>query len=115
MPGLNSTRAEAAERSSHLAIESYQVSLDLTLGDEIFESTTVVKFSCNKAGYETFIDAVGRNVIKATLNGQVVDTANYDGESIFIKNLATQNELVIHMNGLYSKTGEGLSRSWHFF
>ncbi len=111
MPGLNSTRAEAAERSSHLAIESYQVSLDLTLGDEIFESTTVVKFSCNKAGYETFIDAVGRNVIKATLNGQVVDTANYDGESIFIKNLATQNELVIHMNGLYSKTGEGLQRS----
>ena len=111
MPGLNSTRAEAAERSSHLAIESYQVSLDLTLGDEIFESTTVVKFFCNKAGYETFIDAVGRNVIKATLNGQVVDTANYDGESIFIKNLATENELVIHMNGLYSKTGEGLQRS----
>ena len=111
MPGLNSTRAEAAERSNHLAIKSYQVSLDLTLGDEIFESTTVVKFSCNKAGYETFIDAVGRNVIKATLNGQVVDTANYDGESIFIKNLATENELVIHMNGLYSKTGEGLQRS----
>ena len=111
MPGLNSTRAEAAERSSHLAVESYQVSLDLTLGDEIFESTTVVKFSCNKAGYETFIDAVGRNVIKATLNGQVVDTANYDGESIFIKNLATENELVIHMNGLYSRTGEGLQRS----
>ena len=111
MPGLNSTRAEAAERSNHLAIKSYQVSLDLTLGDEIFESITVVKFSCNKAGYETFIDAVGRNVIKATLNGQVVDTANYDGESIFIKNLATENELVIHMNGLYSKTGEGLQRS----
>ena len=111
MPGLNSTRAEAAERSSHLAIKSYQVSLDLTLGDEIFESTTVVNFSCNKAGYETFIDAVGKNVIKATLNGQIVDTANYDGESIFIKNLATENELVIHMNGLYSKTGEGLQRS----
>ncbi len=111
MPGLNSTRAEAAERSNHLAIKSYQVSLDLTLEDEIFESITVVKFSCNKAGYETFIDAVGRNVIKATLNGQAVDTANYDGESIFIKNLATENELVIHMNGLYSKTGEGLQRS----
>ncbi len=111
MPGLNSTRAEAAERSNHLVIKSYQVSLDLTLGDEIFESITVVKFSCNKAGYKTFIDAVGRNVIKATLNGQAVDTANYDGESIFIKNLATENELVIHMNGLYSKTGEGLQRS----
>lgn len=111
MPGLNSTRAEAAERSSHLVIQSYQVTLDLSVGDEVFESKTIVKFTCNKAGYETFIDAVGKNVIKATLNGEVVDTAKYDGESIFLKNLASQNELVIHMNGLYSKTGEGLQRS----
>ena len=103
MPGLNSTRAEAAERSSHLVIQSYQVTLDLSVGDEVFESKTIVKFTCNKAGYETFIDAVGKNVIKATLNGQVVDTANYDGESIFIKNLATENELVIHMNGFTQK------------
>jgi len=111
VPGLNSTRAEAAERSSHLVIQSYQVTLDLSVGDEVFESKTIVKFTCNKAGYETFIDAVGKNVIKATLNGEVVDTAKYDGESIFLKNLASQNELVIHMNGLYSKTGEGLQRS----
>ena len=78
MPGLNSTRAEAAERSNHLAIKSYQVSLDLTLGDEIFDSITVVKFSCNKAGYETFIDAVGRNDVVgeglATDAGTFADT-----------------------------------------
>ncbi|MFN7802074.1 MAG: aminopeptidase N, partial [Actinomycetes bacterium] len=65
----------------------------------------------NKPGYSTFIDAVGKSVISATLNGQVVDTANYDGESIFINNLAAENELVIKLNGLYSKTGEGLQRS----
>ncbi len=111
MPGLNSTRAEAAERSAHLSIKSYEVDLDLTQGDELFISHTVVKFSCNKPGYSTFIDAVGKSVISATLNGQVVDTANYDGESIFINNLAAENELVIKMNGVYSKTGEGLQRS----
>ena len=111
MPGLNSTRAEAAERSAHLAVASYELTLDLTTGDETFISETKIKFSCNKPGYETFLDAVGKNVISATLNGQVVDTANYDGESIFIKNLAAENELVIKMNGLYSKTGEGLQRS----
>ena len=111
MPGLNSTRAEAAERSSHLAVESYNLTLDLTKGDEIFESKTIIKFSCNKPGYETFLDAVGKNVISASLNGQELDTSSYDGESFFIKNLAAQNELVIHMNGLYSKTGEGLQRS----
>ena len=111
MPGLNSTRAEAAERSAHLAVASYELTLDLTTGDETFISETKIKFSCNKPGYETFLDAVGKNVISATLNGQNVDTANYDGESIFIKNLAAENELVIKMNGLYSKTGEGLQRS----
>ena len=111
MPGLNSTRAEAAERAAHLSIKAYEVELDLTQGEEIFISHTVVKFTCNQPGYSTFIDAVGKSVISATLNGQVVDTANYDGESIFINNLAAENELVIKLNGLYSKTGEGLQRS----
>lgn len=111
MPGLNSTRAEAAQRAAHLAVASYELTLDLTTGDETFTSETIIKFSCNKPGYDTFLDAVGKNVISATLNGQVVDTSNYDGESIFIKNLALDNELIIKMNGLYSKTGEGLQRS----
>jgi aminopeptidase N len=111
VPGLNSTRAEAAARAAHLAVTSYELTLDLTTGDETFISETIIKFTCNKPGYDTFLDAVGKNVISATLNGQVVDTSNYDGESIFIKNLAAENELIIKMNGLYSKTGEGLQRS----
>ena len=111
MPGLNSTRAEAAARAAHIAVASYELTLDLTTGEESFISETIIKFTCNKPGYDTFLDAVGKNVISATLNGQAVDTANYDGESIFIKNLAADNELIIKMNGLYSKTGEGLQRS----
>ena len=111
MPGLNSTRAEAQARADHLAVQSYQVSLDLTAGDENFTSETIIKFSCNKPGYESFIDAVGKSVISATLNGQAVDTSNYDGESIFLKNLAADNELIIKMITPYSNTGEGLQRS----
>ena len=111
MPGLNSTRAEAQQRANHLVVQSYQVSLDLTAGDENFTSETIVKFSCNKPGYESFIDAVGKSVTSATLNGQVVDISNYDGESIFLKNLASDNELIIKMITPYSNTGEGLQRS----
>jgi len=111
VPGLNSTRAEAAARAAHLEVASYELTLDLTTGDESFISETIIKFTCNKPGYDTFLDAVGKNVISVTLNGQAVDTSNYDGESIFIKNLAADNELIIKMNGLYSKTGEGLQRS----
>ena len=111
MPGLNSTRVESAERSAHLAIDSYDLSLDLTQGESIFTSITKINFTCNTPGFSTFIDAVGESVISATLNGTSVDTSNYDGESIFINNLASENELIIHMNGAYSKTGEGLQRS----
>lgn len=60
MPGLNISRAEARERSSHLAVTSYVVTIDVCQGPENFITTSTVKFSCNKPGYDTFIDAVGK-------------------------------------------------------
>lgn len=110
MPGLNISRKEAAERSSIISTHSYEVSIDVCHGNEIFIAKSKVKFS-GKAGSETFIDAVGRKVISATLNGAPVDTSNYDGETIYIKNLASENELIIEIEAEYSKTGEGLQYS----
>jgi aminopeptidase N len=40
-----------------------------------------------------------------------VDTSNFDGESIFLTNLAADNLLVIEIEAEYSKSGEGLQRS----
>jgi aminopeptidase N len=111
VPGLNLSRAEAKERADHLYINSYVVTLDVTKDEEVFYSKSEVKFSCNKKGYATFIDAVGRSVISATLNNQPVDTSNFDGESIFLTNLEEENHLVIEMQAEYSKSGEGLQRS----
>ncbi|NDA36640.1 MAG: hypothetical protein EBX82_04640 [Actinobacteria bacterium] len=111
MPGNNISRAEAAERSSHLSIKHYEVLLDVSGGAESFIATTKVSFDCNKVGYESFIDAVGKRIISATLNGQSVDVSNYDGESVFLKNLQASNELVIEIEAIYSKSGEGLQRS----
>ena len=111
MPGLNISRAEARERSSHLAVTSYVVTIDVCQGPENFITSSTVKFSCNQPGYDTFIDAVGKKIISATLNGADVDVANYDGESVFLKGLAAENELVIEILGDYSKTGEGLQYS----
>jgi aminopeptidase N len=111
LPGLNSKRNEAQERSAHLKVDSYNVTLDVTGGEETFLSKTIVKFSCNKAGYDTFIDAVAKRVISATLNGKPVDTNNYDGETIFLIGLQTENELVLELEAAYSKNGEGLQRS----
>ena len=111
VPGINLSRSEAKERADHLVIESYQVTLDVTTGAETFYSKSEVVFSCNKPGYSTFIDACGRRVISATLNGAPIDTSNFDGESIFLTNLAAENFLTIEIEGSYSKSGEGLQRS----
>ncbi|MEY4683219.1 MAG: hypothetical protein RL534_638 [Actinomycetota bacterium] len=109
MPGINLTSIEAAERSAILKIDNYKVDLDLTTGDETFNSKAVITFSATP-GSNTFIDAMAKRIIVATLNGQPVDVSNYDGESVFLNNLAAQNELVIEMEAIYSKTGEGLHR-----
>ena len=111
MPGLNLSRNEAKDRAEHLYVNSYAVTLDVTKGEETFYSKSEVSFTCNKPGYSTFIDAVGRSVISATLNGAAVDVSNFDGESIFLTNLAADNTLVIEMEAEYSKSGEGLQRS----
>jgi len=111
MPGLNISRAEARERSAHLSVTSYVVTIDVCHGPENFIAKSTVKFACNKQGYDTFIDAVGKRIISAKLNGADVDVANYDGESVFLKGLAADNELVIEIEGDYSKTGEGLQYS----
>ena len=68
MSGDNLTRLEAQERKALLDVASYDVTLDLTTGPEVFRSTTTVTFTA-KAGASTFIDAFTRTVHSIELNG----------------------------------------------
>ena len=111
MPGNNISRAEAAERSKHLKVNNYKVSVEVTSSEETFLATTEVTFSCNQIGYSTFIDAVGKRIISAELNGAALETANFDGESFALPNLKAENTLRIQVEAIYSKSGEGLQRS----
>ena len=111
MPGINIARSEALERSHHLAVDNYKVFLDVSSPGDTFIAKSTVTFTCTTVGYETFIDAVARRIISATLNGQPVDTSSFDGQTLFLKNLAANNELVIEAEVAYSKTGEGLQKS----
>jgi len=111
MPGINISRSEALERSEHLAVDSYNVFLDVSKAGDTFTATSTVKFSCKTPGYNTFIDAVALRIISATLNGQSVDTSTFDGQTLFINNLAAENELTIEAEVAYSNTGEGLQKS----
>ncbi len=111
MPGINISRSEARERSSRLAVDSYEVFLDVSGSGNTFFARSRVKFSCNNLQFETFIDAVAFRVISATLNGAPVNLNGYDGQTIFLENLSSTNELVIEVEVPYSKSGEGLQKS----
>jgi aminopeptidase N len=109
VPGDNLTRLEAQERKALVSVDSYDVTLDLTTGAEVFRSTTVVRFTA-KAGASTFIDAFTRTVHSIDLNGAAVDTAAADGVRIQLDNLAADNVLTIVADAEYTNSGEGLHR-----
>ncbi|WP_306232784.1 aminopeptidase N [Agrococcus beijingensis] len=110
MPGENLTRAEAQERAALVDVDSYDIALDLTTGDETFRSTTTVKFRADE-GASTFIDHISRTVHAVTLNGTELDaSAVNDGVRIQLDGLAAENELTVVSDALYGNTGEGLHR-----
>jgi aminopeptidase N len=108
----NLTRDEARERARLLRVESYEVALDLTEGEERFESVTTVRFTSTTPGASTFIDLHGAHVRKVTLNGQDLDVAAYDAEKgrFPLPSLAATNELRVDADCSYMRTGEGLHR-----
>jgi aminopeptidase N len=110
VPGVNLTREEAKERSHSVKVHSYEIDLDLTSGTETFIVKTRIKFAGLKVGAPTFLDAVGKRVISATLNGQPFEVKDYDGETIHIPSLAAENDLFVELEGIYSNSGEGLHR-----
>ncbi|MCZ3385677.1 MAG: aminopeptidase N [Actinomycetia bacterium] len=109
MPGENLTRDEARERASLLAVDRYDVTLDLTTGNETFHSDTTVHFSA-ESGVSTFIDLIAPRVTSITLNGADIDVSAFDGARVELVGLAASNELRIVADCAYMNTGEGLHR-----
>jgi aminopeptidase N len=69
-----------------------------------------LNFAGLKPGQSTFIDALGKRVISASLNGVAFEVKDYDGQTIHLPALAAENELCLEIEGIYSNTGEGLHR-----
>ncbi|UCR89309.1 aminopeptidase N [Mycetocola spongiae] len=110
MPGENLTRIEAAERAAIVSTRSYNISIDLTRGDEVFRTVSTVDFQAT-AGASTFIDAITRTVHSVTLNGVALDVNDVnDGVRIRLDNLAAENTLVVDADHAYTNTGQGLHR-----
>jgi aminopeptidase N len=109
VPGTNIKQSEAEERSAIVKVSSYAIDLDLTTGAENFRVKTTVKFAGLKPGATTYIDCVGARVMSAKLNGVDFDP-RFDGETIYLPEIAAENILEIEHDGVYSNSGEGLHR-----
>jgi aminopeptidase N len=109
----NLTREEAQERARVLAVDSYDVSLDLTTAEKdsrTFTSSSLVRFSCSEPGATPHIDITADAITEATLNGERIDTSGFTGKRLTLPPLAETNELRIVAECVFMRTGEGLHR-----
>jgi aminopeptidase N len=109
------TRQQTSERAALLTVDSYTVHLDLTRGDKVFGSTSVIVFDCAEPGAATYADLVAETVHDITLNGMPVDpaTAWADGR-IALPDLAARNELRVVAECEYASDSKGMHRAVDF-
>lgn len=108
MPVL--TRDEAQTRAQLLDVHRYTVELDLTTGDETFDSRTVIRFTARAAG-DTFVELKPAALRSVTLDGQDLDPETLDANRLALTGLTEgEHELRIDAAMRYSRTGEGMHR-----
>ncbi|MFH8793168.1 aminopeptidase N [Streptomyces sp. NPDC017941] len=104
------TRAEAQTRAQLLDVRRYEVDLDLTTGEDTFDSRTVIAFTAAADG-DTFVELKPARLRSVTLDGTALDPADLDGNRLALRGLtAGEHELRVDAAMAYSRTGEGMHR-----
>ncbi|MEV5912020.1 aminopeptidase N [Streptomyces chartreusis] len=104
------TRDEAQTRAQLLDVHRYTIELDLTTGDETFDSRTVIAFTA-RTDADTFVEVKPAELRSVTLDGRPLDPETLDGNRLPLKGLAAgEHELRIDAAMRYSRTGEGMHR-----
>ncbi|OFA53266.1 aminopeptidase N [Streptomyces fradiae] len=104
------TRDEARTRARLLDVHRYTVDLDLTRGDDVFGSTTVIRFTAATAG-DTFADVEPARLRRVLLDGHDLDPALLRDNRLPLTGLtAGEHELRVEADMRYTRTGEGMHR-----
>ncbi|MEV7451022.1 aminopeptidase N [Streptomyces nigra] len=104
------TRDEAQTRAQLLDVHRYSIALDLTTGDDTFDSHTVIAFT-TRADADTFVELKPAHLRSVTLDGSPLDPETLDGNRLPLKGLtAGEHELRVDAAMRYSRTGEGMHR-----
>jgi aminopeptidase N len=104
------TQAEAERRGALLAVQRYDVAVDLTAlptGPEV-RCVSTVAFTCHEPGADTFVDCAAQ-VLSATLNG-VALAPGADGR-ITLTGLAERNVLRVESVQANTTDGEGVHKA----
>ncbi|MGI5351654.1 aminopeptidase N [Streptomyces sp. CA-250714] len=105
------TRAEAQGRARVVAVRQYAVDLDLTRGEDVFGSTTVVRFAALESGVNTFVEVRPRELVRAELDGVAIDPEELREGRLPLRGLAAgEHELRVEALMPYSRLGEGMHR-----
>lgn len=103
------TRDEAQTRAQLLDVQHYTVDLDLTTGDETFESTTLIRFTARTAG-DTFVELKPVTLHSLLLDGEPLDPASLVENRVPLSLTEGEHELRAVTTMRYSRTGEGMHR-----
>ncbi|MFG2901180.1 aminopeptidase N [Streptomyces zaomyceticus] len=103
------TRDEAQTRAQLLDVQHYTVDLDLTTGDETFESTSLIRFTARTAG-DTFVELKPETLHSALLDDAPLDITTLEGNRLPLRLGAGEHVLRITATMRYSRTGEGMHR-----
>lgn len=75
------TRDEAQTRAELLDVHRYTIELDLTTGDETFDSRTLIRFSARTDG-DSFVEVRPDELRSVTLDGHPLDPEALDGNRL---------------------------------
>ncbi|WP_129769495.1 aminopeptidase N [Streptomyces sp. L-9-10] len=104
------TRDEAQTRAQFLDVHRYTIALDLTTGEDTFDSRTVITFTARAAG-DTFVELKPATLRSVSLDGRPLDPAALAGNRLPLTGLtAGEHELRVDAAMRYSRTGEGMHR-----
>ncbi|NSC21072.1 aminopeptidase N [Streptomyces albus subsp. chlorinus] len=105
------TRAEAESRARVVRVERYEVDLDLTRGEKVFASRTVVRFIVTEEGAGTFVEVRPTELVRVELDGAALDPGELREGRLPLRALPA-GEHVLRVEALmpYSRLGEGMHR-----
>ncbi len=114
----NITRAETASRAELITTGAYRLVIDLSGRDAdghpladpeaTFSTTSEITFE-SKAGV-TYVDVIADRITHATLDGEPLNTANFNGNRLPIELRDGEHVLTITAVHRYSRSGQGLHR-----